>query len=365
MRLGVAAALVDGEVVAGDLEVAGGRIVSVGATPAGRSGLAVPGFVDVQVNGFAGVAVTGADQAGYRTLSTALAATGVTGYLATIPTASVEAYPVALAEARAAIGGGLPGARALGVHLEGPYLSTARPGAHRVDRLRTPAALAVDDLLDRAPVALMTVAPEIEGGLDLVAHLRRRGVVVSVGHSDATASEAHRAFDAGAAAHTHLWNAHRPITSRDPGPGGAALARTDVVVCLIADLIHVSREVLRFSMAAARGRVLVTTDAVAAAGLGDGEVATELGPVMVADGAARLSDGTLAGSVCPLDQMLRNVVGLGIPLPEAVDMVTRTPARLLGRDDVGSLAVGAPADVVVLDDALAVQQVLVAGRPQL
>lgn len=365
MRLGVAAALVDGELLAGDVQVEDGRVVSVGEAPAGPSGLAVPGFVDVQVNGFAGVDITRADQAGYRRLSTALAATGVTSFLPTIPTAAPDAYPVALAEARAAITEGLPGTRALGVHLEGPYLSPARPGAHRVDRLRSPAELPVHDLLDRAPVLLMTVAPEIEGGLDLVEDLRRRKVVVSVGHSDASASDAHRAFDVGASAHTHLWNAHRPITSRDPGSGGAALARTDVVVCLIADLVHVSREVLRFSMAAARGRVLVTTDAVAAAGLGDGEVVTELGPLTVADGAVRLADGTLAGSTCPLDQMVRNVVDLGVPLAEAVDMVTRTPARLLGRADVGALTPGGPADVVVLDDGLTVRQVFVAGRPQL
>jgi N-acetylglucosamine-6-phosphate deacetylase len=365
MRLGVAAALVEGQIVAGDVEVDGGSVVSVGGSPAGASGLAVPGFVDVQVNGFAGVDFSRSDLGGYRTASTALAATGVTSFLATIPTAAPETYPEALATASAAVDEGGPGARVVGVHLEGPYLSPRRPGAHRVDWLRTPAAAPVDDLLDAAPIRLMTVAPEIEGGLALVEHLRARGVVVSVGHSDASAVVAHQAFDAGAATITHLWNAHRPIVSRDPGPGGAALARTDVVVCLIADLVHVSREVLRFSMVASRGRVVVTTDAVASAGVGDGEIVTELGVLTVADGAVRLADGTLAGSVCPLDQMVRNVVDLGVPVPEAVDMVTRTPADLIARPDLGSLRPGVPADVVVLDEGLAVRQVLVGGVAQL
>jgi N-acetylglucosamine-6-phosphate deacetylase len=220
-------------------------------------------------------------------------------------------------------------------------------------------------------VALMTVAAEVPGGLDLVRHLTGRGVVVSVGHSDATSAEAAAAFDAGARAVTHLWNAQRPPSAREPGVVGEALSRPDVTVCVIADLVHVAPPTLLLTLRAARGRVVVVTDALALAGAA-GAVASRSGagghhfdgrPVAVSGGAVRLADGTLAGSACPMDLALRNVVGLGVPLPEAVATMTSNPARLLGRRDLGRLAPGLTADVVVLDDALDVRQVLVGGRP--
>jgi N-acetylglucosamine-6-phosphate deacetylase len=153
----------------------------------------------------------------------------------------------------------------------------------------------------------------------------------------------------------------RPFAHRDPGPAGAALARDDVVVQVIADGAHVAAEALLLAWRAARGRLVVVSDAMAAAGVGDG--AYRLGPadVLVERGVSRLPDGTLAGSARPLEWGLRALAELGVPIPEAVEAVTRTPARLLGRPDVGVLAVGAPADVVVLDDELAVADVLLAG----
>lgn len=360
-RLGVAAAFVDGRLVPGDVEVRDGRVAAVGVVAAGGTGLAVPGFVDVQVNGFAGVDFTTADLDGHRAASAAIACTGVTSFLVTIPTSAPDRYPEILDAAIAAVHGPLPGARAVGLHLEGPFLSTGRPGAHRREWLQEPHAALVDALLAGGEVALVTLAPEIEGGIDLVGRLRREGVVVSLGHTDATAEMAHRAFDAGASAITHLWNAHRPITSRDPGVGGVALARPDVFVCAIADLVHVAPETLRFTIEAAGARFVAVSDAVAAAGLEDGDHRFGNERVSLHDGAVRLGDGTLAGSACPLDRSLRNLVGLGLPMERAIEALTAAPGRLLGRPDLGRLVVDGPADIAVLDDGLGITRVVVAG----
>jgi N-acetylglucosamine-6-phosphate deacetylase len=190
--LGVAEALIDGVVVPGDVLVEGATVVAVGVLPAGRSGLAVPGFVDVQVNGFAGVDLTEGDLDGYRTASQAIGRTGVTSFLATIPTAAPEAYAPALAVAREAATTTLPGAQVAGVHLEGPFLSPERPGAHRPDWLRAPDRALVDGWLDAAPVAVVTLASELDGAIELIEHLCARGIVVSLGHTDARAQAAHR-----------------------------------------------------------------------------------------------------------------------------------------------------------------------------
>ena len=263
-----------------------------------------------------------------------------------------------------------------GIHLEGPFLAPERAGAHRVDWLRPPDRAQCDRWLDAAPIAVMTLAPEVDGALDLIAHLHARGVVVSLGHTDARAAVAHLGFDAGASMVTHLWNAQRPITSREPAVGGAALAREGVSVGIIGDLIHVAADTLRLSIAAAGDRFMLVTDAVWLAGTPEvepdvrpeGEVRPERRPghrgVTLSNGAVRLPDGTLAGSACSMDQAIRNLVGLGLPLEQVVAAATTTPARALGRHGrrLGRLAVGRRADVAVLDDALEVVRVLVDGR---
>lgn len=363
MRLGVAAALVDGEVVAGDVEVDDDRVASVGCSPAGRAGLAVPGFLDLQVNGFAGVDLATAGVDGYRIAGDAMARTGVTGYLATFPTQPPDRYEPALAQAAAAAASGGSGARVLGVHLEGPFLSPERAGAHPRRHLR-PVDLA---LLDRwrtlAPVRLVTLAPELSGALDAIRALVAAGVAVAMGHTDADAATAGAAVDAGARVHTHVWNAHRPITSRDPGPGAVALTDPRVTPCLIADLAHVAGPSLVLAMAAAADRYVLVTDAVAVAGLDAGAPEWDGLRVEVVEGAARLPGGTLAGSATSLDQAVRNAIALGRPLEEVLAAVTSRPAALLGERQRGHLRPDGPADVVVLDAALDVVEVLVAGRP--
>jgi N-acetylglucosamine-6-phosphate deacetylase len=359
-RLDVEAALVDGELVRGDVEVADGVVTAVGLASRGaRRGIAVPGFVDLQVNGFAGVNLMEADRPGYARVGAALLETGTTAYQPTFVTAPEEALVGALRE--------LPvdqdGPRIIGAHLEGPFLSPHRLGVHPPAWRRDPDPALLRRLLDAARVTQVTLAPELPGALDLVGLLVERGVTVSAGHSDATTDEAHRAFDRGVHTVTHLFNAMRPFAPRDPGIALAALARSDVTVQLIADGHHVAAETMLVACRAARGRFALVTDATAAAGMGDGEFTLAGGRVVSAGGVVRTPDGRLAGSALTMLDAVRNVHALGIGLEEALTAATAMPARIVGRADLGRLAPGSAADVVVLDDNLGLYRVLIGGRP--
>ena len=209
----------------------------------------------------------------------------------------------------------------------------------------------------------VTLAPELPRAAELIDTLVGRNITVSLGHTDATAPVAQAAFDRGAGTVTHLFNAMRPFGHRDPGVAGAALARADVIVQLIADGVHLAPETILMAWRAARGRVALVSDLISAGGLGDGAFRLGTVDVTVAGGVSRLADGTLAGAVRPLASGLRMLIELGVPVVEAVDAVTRTPARVIGRDDIAVLRPGAPADLVVLDDDFGVTSVLLAGRP--
>jgi N-acetylglucosamine-6-phosphate deacetylase len=256
----------------------------------------------------------------------------------------------------------LVGPRILGVHLEGPFLSPRRLGVHDAAARREPDPELAERLLAAGPVAYMTLAPELDGALELIDLLHARGVVVSCGHSNATAAEATLAFDRGVGTVTHLFNAMRPLSHRDPGIVGAALARDDVVVQVILDGHHLADETARVVWQAAGGRVALATDAIAAAGVGDGRATLGVLEVEVRDGIARRGDGVLAGSVLTMLQAVRNLHALGAPLVDAVAAATSVPARAARRDDVGVLRVGGRADLVVLDDRLEITTVLVAGQ---
>jgi N-acetylglucosamine-6-phosphate deacetylase len=356
MRLGAAAALVDGRLVPGDVRVAGGEIEGVGAGGPGR-GIAVPGFVDLQVNGFAGVDFMRADRDGYARAGEALLAAGTTAYRPTLITASEKDLVAALR----AIPEDLRGPRILGAHLEGPFVSPRRLGAHPAAWRRDPDLALLDRLLDAGRVRQVTLAPELPGALELVDRLVKRDVLASAGHTDATAAEANRAFDRGVRSVTHLFNAMRSPHSRDPGVAFAALAREDVDIGLIADGHHLAPETVLVAWRAARGRMALVTDAVAAGGMDDGHFEVAGQPVVSSGGAVRGADGRLAGSVLTMLDAVRGVHALGIALEEALTAATAVPARIAGRPDLGRLAPGAPADVVVLGDDLEIVRVLVAG----
>ena len=348
-RLGVAAALVDGVRVPGDVEVADGRVAAVGLGDGRRGrGLAVPGFVDLQVNGFAGVDFATADRAALRHAAGALATAGTTAFQPTL----ITAPELELVSALRGISVDGPGARVLGVHLEGPFLAPERMGAHPPEARCEPDLALAERLLAAGPVSEMTLAPERPGALELAAALRARGVVVSAGHTDATAEDAARAFDAGIRTVTHLFNAMRPFAQRDPGIAGAALAREDVTVQLILDGHHLAPETALLAWRAARGRLALVSDAIAAAGRGDGRYRLGRVEVTVRDGVARRDDGVLAGSTITMLDAVRYLCALGVPLAEAVAAATSVPAGILGRDDIGLLTPGGAADIAVLDDRL-------------
>ena len=348
MRLGVARTLLDdGRLVAGDVRIAGGRIAAVGLHPAGRAGIAAPGFVDVQVNGFAGVDVAAAGPGDLDRLGRALARHGVTAFMPTLITAP-EADLVGALGVIDRAGASAGGIHVLGAHLEGPFLSPAWPGAHDPAHLRAPDPALLARLCAAGPVALMTLAPELEGADALIDALGARALI---GHTDADAATCARAFARGARGLTHALNAHRRFTARDPGPAGAALSGDQALVCAIADGVHVAPEALAVLWRAAGERLCLVSDAVA----------TGTGGRELSGGAARLADGTLAGSVVALDHCVRTLVACGAPVERALHAASTAPARLAGRADVGRLAVGSPADVVVLDDELRVVRTLVGG----
>ena len=360
MKLGVEAALIDGLLVRGDLAIEDGRVAAAGlATPGGR-GIAVPGFVDLQVNGFGGVDFLDADTDGYRRAGAALLETGVTAYLPTLITTPERRLRAAMAEVP--VGESRP--RVLGLHLEGPFISRNRLGTHEASARRDPDPALLERLLAAGPVRLMTLAPELAGAGALIDRLLERGVAVSLGHTDATAAEANAAFDRGARSVTHLFNAMRPFLHRDPGIVGAALARDDVVVSIILDGIHLAPETAQTAWRAGRGRIALITDAIAGACAGVADSSYSLGnlDVRVHEGTVRGPDGVLAGSVLTMIEAVRNLHELGVPIEEAVQAATATPARVLGDSELGRLAVGLPADVVVLDDRLEIARVLVAGE---
>jgi N-acetylglucosamine-6-phosphate deacetylase len=358
VKLGVEAAVVDGRLVRGDVEIADRRIAGYGLVSPNGKGIAVPGFVDLQVNGFAGTDFLEADTEGYRRAGEAMLETGVTAYLPTFITAPEEQLLAALREVPAVS----DGPRILGVHLEGPFLSALRLGIHRAADRRDPDEDLLERLLAAGPVRLVTLAPELLGADALIECLLRHEIAISCGHSDATADEANAAFDRGVRTVTHLFNAMRPFRHRDPGIAGAALARDDVIVQVILDGVHLAPETASVVWRAAGGRVALVTDATAGAGLTDGSYRLGGVEIEIHNGVARDPNGALGGSTLTMIEAVRNLHALGVPLEEAIGAATEVPARVLRLPAAGRLAVGGPADVVVLTEDLEVERVLVDGR---
>ena len=358
MRLGVKAALVDGRFVPGDVRIADGLVTDVGVmNGAPGRGIAVPGFVDLQVNGFGGVDFMSADRDGYAQAGEAMLATGTTSFQPTFVTSPPDVVTAALREMPLS---GI-GPRVLGAHLEGPFLSPHRMGVHDRAARRAPDLGLLRRLLDIAPVRQMTLAPELPGAAALIDELRGRKTTVSAGHTDADAAQAHAAFDRGVTTVTHLYNAMRPSSPREPGLAVAALARADVVVQVIADGHHLAAETVAMVWRAAAGRFALVTDAVAAAGRGDGAFMLGSRPVIASGGVVRGPEGQLAGSALTMIGAVRNLHAFVAPLAAALEAASTVPARIAGRPDLGRVAPGAPADLVVLDDRLEVERVYVAG----
>ncbi|MEU8797850.1 N-acetylglucosamine-6-phosphate deacetylase [Spirillospora sp. NPDC048819] len=312
-------------------------------------GLLAPGLVDLQVNGYFGYDMVDADEAGWHTVVSRLPETGVTAFMPTFITAPVETQAEALRRARDLLPNLPDGTRVLGVHLEGPFLSEKRKGAHNPAYLTDPAPEAIATLLETGLVKLLTLAPERNGALEAIRTLTAAGVLVSVGHSDATAAQVAAAADAGARKVTHIFNAQSGVHHRDPGVAVQALIDDRLSPGLILDLHHVASEAAALVFRAAPGRVVLVTDAAASAGMPPGTYDLGGEPItMPEQGPPLRADGTIAGSGLRLDDAVGNAIGLGIGTAAAVDAATRVPADLIGRRDLGRIAPGAAADLVWL-----------------
>lgn len=321
----------------------------------------VPGFVDLQVNGGWGIDLASKPE-GLWELGAKLASCGVTAWLPTLVSTPPGAVGSALRALKTRPAGWM-GAEPLGWHLEGPWLNPVRNGAHRVKHLRPP-TLPLDPMLGRSSgVRLVTLAPELPGGLDTVAELVERGVVVSLGHSDCDAGLAQSAFAAGATMGTHLFNAMSGLHHRTPGLA-AALLTSGVSFGLIADGIHVSPTMVDLAWKSTNtDQLVLVSDMIAGLGLPVG--ITTLGPFEVhLDGvSARLADGTLAGSVLDMATAVRNLMSFTeCSLEDAVAAATRAPATVLAETSRGELSPGRRADIVVLDSDLDVVATVVAGN---
>jgi N-acetylglucosamine-6-phosphate deacetylase len=357
----------------GYLSFQGGRITEVGqGAPPGApdldlgTGVLVPGLVDLQVNGYYGVDLADCDPEGWALVARRLPETGTTAFLPTFITAPVPALATGLRSAAKAAEAATAGARVLGVHLEGPFLSPARAGAHRRDWIVPPSPGAVTELLEAGQelLRLVTLAPEADGALAAIGTLTAAGVLVSVGHSDATAAEVAAGAAAGARMVTHLFNAQRGLHHREPGVVGQALTDQRLTSGLIVDLSHVSAAACAIAFAAAPGRICLVTDAAACAGMPPGHYLLGCQPMeLPPDGAAPMRpDGTLAGSALRMDRAVANTVAVGLGLAEAVAAASRIPADLIGRPDLGRLAAGAAADLAWLGDDLRTRATWVGGE---
>lgn len=352
--------------------VADGRIAQLHGTPPPgaeqlKSGALTPGLLDIHNNGAFGVDFATADPAAWRRVLTELARRGVTAVQPTVITAPLPDLLDAMDRIDAAMAD-TGQARILGAHMEGPFLAPERRGAHRADWIQPPTKAALDILLNhqatRRVLRTVTLAPERDGGIAAVRRLSAAGIIVSVGHSNATAAQTIAAADAGATMVTHVFNAMSPLDHRAPGVPGAALTDGRLWCCLIVDGSHVDPIACRLVFQAAPGRVIAVSDSIVAAGLPPGTTGEFGGLPIVVDptGLCRRPDGTISGAGITLDEGVRRMIALGLDPATVLRAATEAPAMALGRDDLGRLQPGAHADLVWWDDDWVPRRVWIGGR---
>ncbi|AXE97279.1 MULTISPECIES: N-acetylglucosamine-6-phosphate deacetylase [Paraburkholderia] len=347
----------------GTIESANGRITAITGNAADPSTndapYILPGFIDLHVHGGGGADVMEAGNA-IEAITRTHARFGTTSLLATTMTAPRDELMAVVAGlgdvAKNRVSGG---ARVLGVHLEGPYINPGKLGA-QPDAAVSAVLDEVLKYLSIAPIRVVTIAPEISGHMEIISEINARGVRVQLGHSLGTYDDAVAAMKHGARSFTHLFNAMSPLHHRNPGMVGAALAHAEYAE-IIPDLLHVHPGAIRAAMRAIP-RLYVVTDSTSATGMPDGEYRLGSQHVTKCLGGVRLADGTLAGSTLTMDQALRNLVSLGLPMADVSNRMSRYAADYLGLEDRGRLARGAWADIVVFDRELALTATYVEGE---
>ncbi len=367
--------LVEGETASGSVLVRDGRIVSVHAEADaawtdvddivdGNGRLLIPGMIDVHIHGAEGYDMMDGTTKSVEVVSEACARTGCTSFLATSVSSTLEDL-LAMIENVKRVAGKEPGARIVGMHIEGPYLNAKRKGMQNEKYLRHPDRNEMGVILDAADslIRMVTLAPELPGGMEMIAYLRDRGVIPALAHTDATYEEAVEAFRGGASHVTHCCNGMRPIHHRDPGLILAAFEAAHVSVQAIVDDVHLHPAMVRL-LYREKGpdKMVLITDALQAMGMGDGTYAFGGHEVKVESGVATLADGTLASSTVTMNEALAKTVNAGISLADAVTMATRTPADLLGLPTKGRLEAGADADLVLLNERFEVLWTMVGGN---
>jgi len=354
-----AVAIEDGAIVAVEFDDGAAALNAAAGLP-----YLAPGFVDVHVHGWGGHSAMGPVE-DLDGMARALLRQGVTSFLPTAWTTPMAELHTFADRVRAWIPRAPDdGAQPLGFNLEGPFISHAKKGAHDPSLILSPADVPwseIEPLVEGLTVT--TIAPEIPGGLELIRRLHGLGVRVSIGHSGADLAGAVAGYDAGGTTTTHLFNGMTGLDHRAPGVAVAALTRDDAYVELIADGHHVHPAVWTIiERTKPRDRLMLISDALSMAGMGDGRVTIGGQEIEIRDGRCTLPDGTLAGSVIALDTAVRNVVANGSTLAAAVGAASRNPLAMLGVTNRGRIAVGQRADLVELDDALGVRRVMRAGR---
>ena len=333
--------------------------------------LIAPGYLDLHIHGAAGYDVMDDSPGALPAIERLLSRHGVTGYFPTTVTAPVAKILCALErlanaiESRTRASEHIRGCAApLGIHLEGPFISRARRGVHPAESLLPPTIQSFERFWQaaRGHIRMMTIAPELEGSTEMIAEAVRRGVCVSLGHSDADLESAQRGIEAGARHATHTFNAMRPLSHRDPGILGAVLTDSSVSADMIADGIHLDPAVVQL-LANVKGydNTVLITDATAATGMPDGRYHLGSFEVEVKDGRCT-ANGKLAGSVLTMDRAVRNLASFaGWTLPQAVAAATHNPARVAKLQGKGVLAAGGDADFIILSPEGTIQRTFVGG----
>jgi N-acetylglucosamine-6-phosphate deacetylase len=330
---------------------------------------AIPGFVDLHIHGAGGHDVMEGSSAALGSVTRKVSEYGTTSIVATTVTASTDETLRAVEGIAAYIAHqhetDEPRAEILGIHFEGPFISKQRRGVHPAEWIQLPSAETLHRFLKAAAgnARILTIAPEVLGAAPCIDAAREAGLVVSIGHTDATYEQARAAMARGAHSATHVYNAMRPFTHRDPGVIGAVLTSPDINAELIADGVHVEEAAMKLLLLAkGASHVTLVSDGLSATGMPDGKYTLGGFEVTVSGGVCRNAEGTLAGSTLTLDRALRNIVALGTSLSDVVGMLTLNPATLLGLEfKKGSLRAGADADILLLDERLHITNVWARG----